>query len=135
MNSGQLAQLSKLKVPGKVMAAVVESLVTLVTGGQKRDDLTLAVKNLSRKRPMEEAQGASKKTRHLEGDSQVEQAKMMEGNGESETAISIARVENAKATGPVDCPRLLTRLSSRMTRRLQYICLIGECWRLSFCYR
>ncbi|KAI2492589.1 hypothetical protein MHU86_21973 [Fragilaria crotonensis] len=79
MNSGQLAQLSKLKVPGKVMAAVVESLVTLVTGGRKRDDLTLAVKNLSRKRPMEEAQGASKKTRHLEGDSQVEQAKMMEG--------------------------------------------------------
>ncbi|KAI2508968.1 hypothetical protein MHU86_5463 [Fragilaria crotonensis] len=102
MNSGQLAQLSKLKVPGKVMAAVVESLVTLVTDGRKRDDLTLAVKNLSRKRPMEEAQGASKKTRHLEGDSHFEQAKMTKGNGESETTISIARVENAEATAPVE---------------------------------
>ena len=55
MNIGQLAKLSKLNVPGKVMAAVIDSLVNLV-----RDEHFLDVKpaltcdGTSRKRPGEE---------------------------------------------------------------------------------
>jgi hypothetical protein len=51
------------------MAAVVDSLVTLVLGGRKREDSALAIENLSRKRSLVESLGANKQ-RHLEADSQ-----------------------------------------------------------------
>ena len=66
MNARQVGQLSKLKVPGKVMAAVIESLVVLLSSGRKSEDKVPSLENAcSRKRALGVEAKLIAKRRHL----------------------------------------------------------------------
>ena len=89
MNSRQLGELSKLKVPGMVISAVIESLVAIVAKPDAMKGTARSAENASRKRSLEWEDQESHKRMHVGTESTGEtDSTILPTNGHSEGRVS-----------------------------------------------